>query len=202
MQTPVTQRIKSADRLKPLNNTKSKNGLSEPKVIPPKTTGQQLAQAREELGLSVQDIAEKMLLSDTVILALENHEYDSLNGKAYVTGYVRSYASLVNLDADALIAADPDLGVVAVFEDANDSAHSGSSTISMRELASLNWRLIWATILFLITFVTIATIAWQNRDSFGLWWSDSTPEQTPPNSQSLESPLYNDTQVGADQIVG
>ncbi len=200
MQTPVPQLIKSAERLKPLDNTKPKNGISEPKVIPSRTTGQQLAQAREKLGLSVEDIAEKMLLSDTVILALENQEYESLNGKAYATGYVRSYASLVNLDADTLIAADPDLGVVAVFEDANNPAHSG--TIAMRELGSLDWRLIWTTVLSVIAFVAIVTIAWQNRDSLGLWWSDSTPEPTLPNSQSLESPLYNDTQVGTDQIVG
>lgn len=66
--------------------------------------GKRLKQAREGRGLSRKDIAERLNLSEQVIDAIETDDQDHLPGHTFVRGYLRSYASLIALDADSIIA--------------------------------------------------------------------------------------------------
>lgn len=71
------------------------------------TIGQKLTQAREALGFSIGDVAERLKLSARQIEALEQDDYTNLPEPIFVRGFLRSYARLLNLD-DASIVADLD----------------------------------------------------------------------------------------------
>lgn len=65
--------------------------------------GNRLRQARERLGLSCEQVAEKLNLLVSQVNALEADRYDKLSGDTFVRGYLRSYARLVKLDGDELV---------------------------------------------------------------------------------------------------
>ena len=54
--------------------------------------GSQLQQARKDLQLAPEDVAQILHLSVKHINALERDDYKSLPGPTYVRGYLRSYA--------------------------------------------------------------------------------------------------------------
>lgn len=66
--------------------------------------GRSLRRTREQLGLSVDDIATELRLSSFQIRALEEDDWQRLPGMTYARGYLRSYARLLGLDADQLLA--------------------------------------------------------------------------------------------------
>lgn len=66
--------------------------------------GATLKQVRKERGLSVAEVAEQLHLTESAIRSLERDQYDDLPGVTFVRGYIRSYAKLLGLDADALAA--------------------------------------------------------------------------------------------------
>lgn len=65
--------------------------------------GDLLTRAREELSLSQKDISSRLNLNEQIIAALDSNDLDKLPAPTYVRGYIRSYARVVNLDADRLI---------------------------------------------------------------------------------------------------
>ena len=68
------------------------------------TAGELLKAAREKMELSLHDVATRLNLQNNIILALEADDKNKLPTLTYVRGYIRSYAKIVNLDADELIA--------------------------------------------------------------------------------------------------
>ncbi|WP_291994026.1 RodZ domain-containing protein [Candidatus Accumulibacter sp. ACC003] len=67
------------------------------------TVGQQLRAAREARNLSVADAAQSLKLGPKQVVALESEDWSSLPGNTMIRGFVRNYARLLNLDADALM---------------------------------------------------------------------------------------------------
>jgi len=67
--------------------------------------GRMLAEARKGLHLSVDDVASKLRLTPRQIEALEADEYAKLPGATFVRGFIRSYAKLLHLDPEAVLAA-------------------------------------------------------------------------------------------------
>ena len=67
------------------------------------STGRQLAEARVARNLTLAEVAQQLKLSETQIEALEADLYDRLPGPVFVRGFVRNYARLLELDADALV---------------------------------------------------------------------------------------------------
>lgn len=66
--------------------------------------GARLAAARQRAGLTVTDIAARLRLHPNQVRAIEQENLGALPEMAYVRGFVRSYARIVQLDADALLA--------------------------------------------------------------------------------------------------
>lgn len=64
--------------------------------------GQRLRSGREAAGLTQAEIANRMRLSVSYIKALEADDYDRLPEAAFVRGYIKNYARLVNLPGDEL----------------------------------------------------------------------------------------------------
>lgn len=70
--------------------------------------GSVLRSARESASYSVAYVASQTHLQEDVITALENNQFDQLPGAVFVRGYIRSYAKLLEIDAQPLISACPD----------------------------------------------------------------------------------------------
>lgn len=65
--------------------------------------GIQLATARAEKGLSLEDVAQRMKYSPRQISALEQDDYSKLSGTTFVRGMIRSYAKLLDMDPAPLL---------------------------------------------------------------------------------------------------
>ena len=82
--------------------------------------GEELARARAALGLSVKDVAQQLKFAARQIEALEQGRFDELPTGTFARGMVRSYARLLKLDAEPLVARIA--GRVAVPDNAAASA--------------------------------------------------------------------------------
>lgn len=67
--------------------------------------GQQLVEARERSGKSVQDIERAIKIRAKYVEALEADEFDAIPGDAYVAGFLRSYCEFLGIDATPLVEA-------------------------------------------------------------------------------------------------
>jgi cytoskeleton protein RodZ len=71
---------------------------------PPVSYGARLAWARQRAGLTVTDIAARLRLHPNQVRAIEQENLSALPELAYVRGFVRSYARVVQVDAEPLLA--------------------------------------------------------------------------------------------------
>ncbi len=71
------------------------------------SVGHLLREGRERLGFSVEDVVAKIKLSHRQIVALEEDDFQALPETAFLRGFVRSYAKLLQLDAEPLLDALP-----------------------------------------------------------------------------------------------
>ena len=87
------------------------SGEVEPEVMgvaeQPSLESNQLAAAREAKRLAVGDVAYTLKVSNKVIEALEASDWQSLPGRTFAVGILRSYGRLLDVSVDALIAEIP-----------------------------------------------------------------------------------------------
>jgi cytoskeleton protein RodZ len=91
------------DTIEP-NSNSGKDDMSPKREL---DVGLTLRQGRERLGMSVFDIAERIKFAPKQVEALEANDFAHLPEAAYLRGFVRSYARVLQLDEAALIAALP-----------------------------------------------------------------------------------------------
>jgi cytoskeletal protein RodZ len=68
------------------------------------TPGAALAAARQQAGLSVEDVAATTRIRATLVRAIEHDEYERCGGEVYARGHIRSIAHAVGTDAEPLLA--------------------------------------------------------------------------------------------------
>ena len=73
----------------------------------PSSVGKTLREAREQLGLSLNDVSNRIKFAARQIEALEADDYAHLPEAAFVRGFVRSYARLLQLDPAHLLSGLP-----------------------------------------------------------------------------------------------
>lgn len=66
----------------------------------PRTYGAWLQRAREQRGISIDDLAHLTKIRRAIVVSLERDARRELPEKVFVVGYVRSYAAAVGLDAE------------------------------------------------------------------------------------------------------
>jgi len=89
--------------------------------------GARLKAAREDAGLSVDQVAQQLKLAPRQVRALEEEDFAQLPGRTFARGFVRNYARLLNLDGDDLLARLPDAAQAPAL--AAPSLHSTGSTM-------------------------------------------------------------------------
>ena len=62
-----------------------------------------LAEARQRLGLSQKEVADKLYLTTSFIKYIDAGEFSSLPKPAFIKGYLRSYARVVDLSGDEIV---------------------------------------------------------------------------------------------------
>ena len=85
--------------------------MADPAVKEPDTAGARLARARVRSGLTIEQVAEKLRLDRSTIVALEADDHSSIGAVVFVRGFLRRFASLVGespADIEALYAQRPD----------------------------------------------------------------------------------------------
>ena len=163
------------------------------------TTGQQLANTRKSLNLTVKEVAEFFHLPVTTIEAIENNDYEKLYGVAYATGHVRAYANYLNLDADKLIENDPVLGVIPALE----MEDLDLSQTTERKRRSFGFRTKFVRLVIFALITGAAIVGWQHRDTLGslvnglLTPSEATttietPSSNPDSSESNTNLIHSD----------
>lgn len=64
-----------------------------------------MRKARTDMAISVEAAAESLGLTVSMLKALEADDYSKLPAAVYVRGYIKSYCSLVNIDASGILQA-------------------------------------------------------------------------------------------------
>ena len=67
------------------------------------SAGAALAAAREEMNLSISDVARHLKLTSAQVEALEEGAYERLPGRVFVRGFLRNYAKLLGVDPQPLL---------------------------------------------------------------------------------------------------
>jgi cytoskeleton protein RodZ len=95
--------------------------------------GQKLRAAREAAELSVEDIAADLRIKSEYIEAIENNQFELIQGETYVRGYIRSYARLVNINADNLISSfQPESPLQTSYQPPNPRYHEKAHLKGMK----------------------------------------------------------------------
>jgi len=63
-----------------------------------RSAGTLLRQGRETAGMSIEQVADKLNLLQSVISSLEKDCHERIRGETFVRGYMRNYARLVGID--------------------------------------------------------------------------------------------------------
>jgi cytoskeleton protein RodZ len=67
--------------------------------------GQQLTAAREARGMTADDVAKRLRIRAMFVTALEREDWPAVGEPVYARGFLKNYAKLVGLDAEAAAAA-------------------------------------------------------------------------------------------------
>lgn len=73
--------------------------------------GQLLRNAREQLGWTREQVASRIHLRLTLIAAIESDTYDKHTSHTFIRGYLRTYAKLVGIPEETILAAYDKLGL-------------------------------------------------------------------------------------------
>lgn len=65
--------------------------------------GERLREARSALGIELEGVAERTKIRTAYLRAMEEDRWDLLPGAAYAGAFLRTYAELLGLDAEALV---------------------------------------------------------------------------------------------------
>ncbi len=120
--------------------------------------GARLAAQRERAGLSVTDVAATLRLHPNQVRAIEQEDLARLPALAYVRGFIRSYARMVNVDPEPLLS---DLN--AKLAPVRESVVDGMATDFAAARAAGRERLFpqWALGIALVILIALGVIGWQ-----------------------------------------
>lgn len=122
------------------------------------SVGATLNQARLAAGMSINDVSQHIKLTAKQIEILESDGFDQL-GMVFSRGFVRNYARLLGLDADALVRAIPNNP-----RNKNDPISIHDEHIPLTKGLSRHWLVVVAIVLGLIIAVPLLVYHWLSGD--------------------------------------
>ncbi|MCP4188568.1 MAG: helix-turn-helix domain-containing protein [Gammaproteobacteria bacterium] len=150
--------------------------------------GDRLQAARIEMGLSVEDVANRMHLSLAILESIEENNFEDITAPIFVKGYLRAYARIVSLDEEEVIRQYLDF-----YSDEDPPINSTSNTSP--EISSDDARIRWTTYIVIIVLGGLLAAWWWNKDqnrndtiSLAVEQSDAVKIAEPANDNPLIEP--------------
>ncbi|HEU0189430.1 MAG TPA: RodZ domain-containing protein [Gallionella sp.] len=135
--------------------------------------GKMLREARERLGLTVEDVASQIKFAPRQIEALEAEDFQRLPEAAFLRGFVRSYAKVLHLDAGILLAALPQNK-----QDQGDLVPDSVGEPFPNAQSALRQNIVWMSAALLLMMIVAG---------FAFWHFTTPPEQS--QLAQVESPI-------------
>lgn len=149
--------------------------------------GALLGAERRRQGLSLGDVARQLKLSVRQIEALERDDYAAFAGMVFVRGFLRNYAKLLQVDADALLVGLP--GVSAPNPSAAEEAAAAADLEAGRRSARPGFAWIAGAAAVLVLLVVAAIYEGrQHRAPAPAPLAPSPVQGMPVNPQHADSP--------------
>jgi len=169
--------------------TEPMNELSEDmELISP---GSMLKEAREKLSLSQEEIAKKLNFRPSLVANMEQDIFDATLPATFNRGYLVSYAKLVAIDVEDILASYDVLGAANIQR--SEMQSFSKQTVKEAEHS----RVMWLSYLILIVLVGLTALWWQqdNKQSAALLIEPSTAKpaltenETPVETSVTDSSL-------------
>jgi len=147
------------------------------------TVGERLRAAREEKGLSLEDIAAQTRIPQRHLESLETADWDKLPAPTYTTGFAKSYASAVGLDRS-------EIGEQLRAEMGGERSPNAAAEVfePADPARTMPKSLVFATIAAVI--VLIVVMSWLNRRSL-----DQTDEPSVAAPAAAQTEIANQQQA-------
>lgn len=129
--------------------------------------GERVRRAREEQGLSQEEVSKQLRLSLSYLKALEDDDYSRLPEPTFIKGYLRNYARLLGLPAEELARR-----FQQEVDQQRDAEHEREQQALEDSPRRREWRLPLAVILLVVLAVAVG------------WWLWPRGEQTPAPVES------------------
>ena len=141
------------------NNAVSNDESANREVIP-FSVGNALREARTRLGLSVAEVSHHIKFAPRQVESLEADDFDHLPENAFLRGFVRGYARLVQLDSAPLLAALPRPPEQPVMQEEKVQIEAPYPNIITERKQNIIW--LGAA---LVIAIALAMVAWFLGDS-------------------------------------
>jgi cytoskeletal protein RodZ len=136
------------------NNMNANNELN----LPPLTLGAQLKQARQAKKLSIVDVADRLRLSPLVIEAIEEEKYLQSGGlDAFMRGYIRAYADMMDISAVTIEQEFTRLGVTTIVNNANEIQLDSKSDFKQPTIGDKPFKI---TTIIIIGLLVALVVSW------------------------------------------
>ncbi|MDH3761841.1 MAG: DUF4115 domain-containing protein [Gammaproteobacteria bacterium] len=150
--------------------------------------GERLQAARIQQGLSLDDVASRMHLSESILEAIEENNFEEITAPIFVKGYLRAYARIVSLDEDEMIQQ-----YVDYYSEEDPPISSTSNTIP--ELSVADARIKWTTYLVVVVLAALLAAWWWNKEQ-----SDEPTISLDAQSSSAQQGEQASVEAGASEI--
>src|SRR6185436_16735320 len=121
------------------------------------SAGTLLHLAREDAGLTLDAVAQQLKLAPRQVRAIEEDDFAGLPGRTFVRGFVRNYARLLHLDADAVLASLPGASTPSLDSPALHQTAPTIGELPASERGKSSWTR-WAIPLTLVAIIAAAAV--------------------------------------------
>ncbi|ROS05168.1 cytoskeleton protein RodZ [Sinobacterium caligoides] len=169
---------------------KTTTSINDGDVLAP---GQLLKQARNSKGLSIEDVALQLCITQRNVMAIETENFAEIGSTIFVTGYLKNYAKLLGVDADTIVAA---------YRNTHDDADEASRKIQKPQL-SMHTRHrghpLWMLLAVIIAVIAAFWVLWGDSNLRHASSVDSVKVETAAGSTVVESLV--ETKAGAEASI-
>ncbi|OOV88676.1 RodZ domain-containing protein [Oceanospirillum linum] len=161
--------------------------------LPENMPGEQLKKGRERMQLTTREVSEKLNLKHSFVTQIEEDNYSALPGTTFIRGYLRAYAKLVGVDAEALI----DIYNTHFNEEPKPEERYKPVEVIKPQRSSSDPLIKYTTIAVVAALIALSIIWWQSRNGsepLSLVQSDTVTVETSEGETIIAQMDLSDTE--------
>jgi cytoskeleton protein RodZ len=135
-------------------NMEQQQETAQPGAASGVAVGVALREAREQMGMSVEEVAGRLKFAPRQVAALEAGDFAQLPELAFIRGFVRSYARLLQLDEKSLLDALPGAPAAAAIQ-----VRAARNEVPRRGAERMQQNLFWLGAAVVV--VVLGIVAWK-----------------------------------------